>query len=129
MRKTHLLSRLLWAALTAMMLCTVLDEALGQQGRLMGRVLDSSGKPVAGATIYITSASVTQAAVSNAQGYYTFLNVPPENYKIRTYKRGYSAWNSELSVVANSITRVDVKLGVGEVEENLAVAETKRSTS
>lgn len=104
-------------------------EALGQQGRLMGRVLDNTGKPVAGATIYITSSSVTQAAVSNAQGYYTFLNVPPENYKIRTYKRGYSAWNSELAVVANSITRIDVKLGVGEVEESVVVAETKKSTS
>lgn len=104
-------------------------EALGQQGRLMGRVLDSSGKPVAGATIYITCSSVIQAAVSNAQGYYTFLNVPPENYKIRTYKRGYSAWNSDLVVAANSITRIDVKLSVEGVEENVVVAETKKSTS
>jgi len=95
----------------------------------MGRVLDSSGKPVAGATIYITSTTVTQAAVSNAQGYYTFLNVPPETYKIRTYKRGYSTWNSELAVVANSITRVDVKLGTEEAEENVVFAETKKSTS
>ncbi len=130
MRKVYPLSELLCAALTAIMLCAVFKtEALGQQGRLMGRVLDSSGKPVAGATIYITSPTVTQAAVSNAQGYYTFLNVPPETYKIRTYKRGYSAWNSELSIAPNSITRVDVKLGIGEVEENLVVAETKKSTS
>jgi TonB family protein len=117
-------------ALTAIALCVVFKaEALGQQGRLMGRVLDSSGKPVAGATIYITCSSVTQAAVSNAQGYYTFLNVPPENYKIRTYKRGYSAWNSDLVVVANSITRVDVKLVTGETEENIAVAEAKKNVS
>jgi len=104
-------------------------EVFGQQGRLMGRVLDSSGKPVAGATIYITSSSVTQAAVSNAQGYYTFLNVPPETYKIRTYKRGYSAWNSDLTVAANSITRIDVKLGSGETEENIVLAEAKKTTS
>ncbi len=119
------------SAFTSIVLCFVLEaEAFGQQGRLMGRVLDSSGKPVAGATIYITSATVTQAAVSNAQGYYTFLNVPPENYKIRTYKRGYSAWNSDLTVVANSITRIDVKLGTGEeAEENIIVAETKKSNS
>ncbi len=117
-------------ALTAIALCVVFKaEALGQQGRLMGRVLDSSGKPVAGATIYITCSSVTQAAVSNAQGYYTFLNVPSENYKIRTYKRGYSAWSSDLVVAANSITRIDVKLGTGETEENVVVAETKKSTS
>lgn len=95
----------------------------------MGRVLDNTGKPVAGATIYITSSNVTQAAVSNAQGYYTFLNIPPENYKIRTYKRGYSTWSSELVVSANSITRIDVKLGVGENEETVTVAEAKKSTS
>ncbi len=122
-------SRLVCVAFTMLMLCLPFDEALGQQGRLMGRVLDSSGKPVAGATIYITSSNVTQAAVSNAQGYYTFLNVPPETYKIRTYKRGYSAWNSDLTVAANSITRIDVKLGVGETEENIVVAEAKKTTS
>jgi TonB family protein len=117
-------------AVAIISLCFVFRiEAFGQQGRLMGRVLDSSGKPVAGATIYITSTTVTQAAVSNAQGYYTFLNVPPETYKIRTYKRGYSTWNSELAVVANSITRVDVKLGTEEAEENVVFAETKKSTS
>ncbi len=122
-------SRLLCVAFTIITLCLPFDEALSQQGRLMGRVLDSSGKPVAGATIYITSSNVTQAAVSNAQGYYTFLNVPPETYKIRTYKRGYSAWNSDLTVAANSITRIDVKLGVGETEENIVVAEAKKTTS
>ncbi len=123
-------TRLLCFAFAAITLCLLFTlDAFGQQGRLMGRVLDSSGKPVAGATIYITSSNVTQAAVSNAQGYYTFLNVPPETYKIRTYKRGYSAWNSDLTVAANSITRIDVKLGTGEVEENVVVAETKKSTS
>ncbi len=116
-----------FATITLCLLCTI--NAFGQQGRLMGRVLDSSGKPVAGATIYITSSNVTQAAVSNAQGYYTFLNVPPETYKIRTYKRGYSAWNSDLTVAANSITRIDVKLGIGETEENVVVAEAKKTTS
>ncbi len=118
------------SAIAILMVCMVFEvEAVAQQGRLMGRVLDSSGKPVAGATIYITSPNVTQAAVSNAQGYYTFLNVPPESYKIKTYKRGYSTWDSELVVAANTITRVDVKLSTEEAQENVALAETKKSTS
>ncbi|MCS6990200.1 MAG: TonB family protein [Chloroherpetonaceae bacterium] len=117
------------ATLAVVALVALATEALGQQGRLMGRVLDNTGKPIAGATVYITSASVTQAAVSNAQGYYTFLSVPPENYKIRTYKRGYDAWNSEVAVVAGSITRIDVKLGVGGSDENLAVAEAQKPTT
>jgi TonB family protein len=130
MGNLHQTPKRMSVAVAIISLCFVFRiEAFGQQGRLMGRVLDSSGKPVAGATIYITSTTVTQAAVSNAQGYYTFLNVPPETYKIRTYKRGYSTWNSELAVVANSITRVDVKLGTEEAEENVVVAETKKSTS
>lgn len=130
MRKQYSSPNLQFGLFTLIALCLAFKvEAFGQQGRLMGRVLDSSGKPVAGATIYITCSSVTQAAVSNAQGYYTFLNVPPENYKIRTYKRGYNAWNSDLTIAANSITRIDVKLGTGETEENVAVAETKKSTS
>jgi TonB family protein len=130
MGNLHQTPKRMSVAVAIISLCFVFRiEAFGQQGRLMGRVLDSSGKPVAGATIYITSTTVTQAAVSNAQGYYTFLNVPPETYKIRTYKRGYSTWNSELAVVANSITRVDVKLGTEEAEENVVFAETKKSTS
>lgn len=123
--------RRLSASLGLALVLSVALEAVAQQGRLMGRVLDKEGKPIPGATIYITSASITQAAVSNAQGYYTFLSVPPETYKIRTYKRGYDAWNSEIAVVANSITRIDVKLGVGGSDEAQALAsiETKKSSN
>jgi hypothetical protein len=127
MSNKHQASGLFVAFITVALFLPFKVEVFAQQGRLMGRVQDSSGKPVAGATIYITCSSVTQAAVSNAQGYYTFLNVPPETYKIRTYKRGYSTWNSDLTVAANSITRIDVKLGIGETEENIVVAEAKKN--
>ncbi len=107
-----------------------------QHGRLMGRILDKSGNPISGATIYITCQSATQAAVSNAQGYYTFLNVPPETYKIKAYRRGFNDWLSNISVNANAITRIDVKLAaitndavIASVDDEKEEKEDKRNAS
>ncbi|MFN3386707.1 MAG: carboxypeptidase-like regulatory domain-containing protein, partial [Candidatus Thermochlorobacter sp.] len=46
------------------------------QGRLVGRVTDESNNPVAAATVYVISPSLTQATITNALGYFTFLDLP-----------------------------------------------------
>jgi TonB family protein len=113
-----------------MMVAFLTTAAVSQDGRLMGRVSDAKGEPIKGATVYITSSSTTQAAVSNSQGYYTFLSVPQESYKIKTTKRGFDAYASEITVSPNTITRLDVKLGNGGKEVEVAtVSKVEKPTT
>ncbi|MDX2130086.1 MAG: TonB family protein [Chloroherpetonaceae bacterium] len=96
------------------------------QGRLMGRVIDEGGVPLAGATLYING-TATQAAITNAQGYYTFLSLPEGSYKMRVFKRGLPAKeNIEVSVNSGATTRADFRLGANTETQ---VAEVKQTPS
>lgn len=92
------------------------------QGRLVGRVTDESNNPVAAATVYVISPSLTQATITNASGYFTFLDLPLSNYLIKAYKRGFPIWQKDFNLSAASTFRMDVRLTEQTV---LAATETK----
>ncbi|MBC8044750.1 MAG: TonB family protein [Rhizobacter sp.] len=93
-------------------------------GRLMGRVTEAKGLPLAGATLYITAAGATQAAISNAQGYYALLSVPAGEYKLKVSKRGLAPWETKVNVASNLTSRIDVKMQ-GEGGELVAAVQTE----
>lgn len=85
--------------------------AVAAQGRLMGRIIDQAGSPLAAATIYISGVTTTQATLSNAQGYYTFLSLPEGIYTIKATKRGMPAWDSQVSITPSVTARIDIHIG------------------
>ncbi len=90
-----------------------IPTSLASQGRLLGRVLDAGGAPVAAATVFLTSGAATQAAVSNAQGYYVFLAVPEGAYTLKAQKRGLPKTDPiNVQVASNTTVRRDVSIGV-----------------
>jgi len=102
------------------------------QGRLIGRVTDNSGQPIVAATVSIASSSITQAAITNALGYYIFLDVPTGDYTIKAYKRGLPSWVKTL-MVPSAMVRQDIQLAlaqpadVAESKERNAERDTKKS--
>lgn len=88
------------------------------QGRLVGRVADEENNPVAAATVYVVSPNFTQATLTNASGYFTFLDIPLGNYLLKAYKRGFPSWQKDLNISSALTFRVDVKL----VEKPVALA-------
>jgi TonB family protein len=97
--------------------------SLASQGRLLGRVIDAGGSPVAAATVFLTSGAATQAAVSNAQGYYVFLAVPEGAYTLKAQKRGLPKTDPvNVQVAANTTVRRDVTIGAEAVAGPLLAA-------
>ncbi len=73
------------------------------QGRLMGRVTDYNGKPVAAATVF-ASGPTSKAVLTNAQGYYVFLAVPEGKYNLKVFKRGLPRLKTNKVYVPSKIT-------------------------
>jgi periplasmic protein TonB len=99
--------------------------ALGQ-GKLLGQVTDEGGSPVGGATVSILGNGTTQAAVSNAQGYYVFLAIPEGSYMIRSAKRGLPNWQKQIAIAAGTMQQINIQFGVQ--EETAADAASKQRT-
>ncbi|MDW8436421.1 MAG: TonB family protein [Chloroherpetonaceae bacterium] len=108
------------------------SSTAASQGRLFGRVVDESGKPVPAATVFVNSATTNRAALTNAQGYYVFLGVSEGKYNIKVFKSGYPKLNREgVVVAANSTSRHDFKFGenAGAVQVASVARERKKEST
>jgi hypothetical protein len=82
------------AAVRTLCLAAALLAAPGaraQVGTVHGRVLDTSGAPVAGAAVEFRrqSSSLQRGGVTDAQGAYRVMALPPGNYRVSISRSGY----------------------------------------
>lgn len=114
---------LLTIALTALALQGSVCLA-GTTGTIAGQVLDMQGDPVPGATVTVLDTDFE--TVSNAEGNFNILNVPPGTYSVRGSKSGYQSFTlTENIVSSDQITRVYLQLGDANLltEEMVVIAE------
>ncbi len=104
-------------------LTTALISDSFSQARLVGRVADEENQPLAAAIVYVISPNFTQAALTNASGHFTFLDLPIGNYLLKAYKRGLPTWQKDISLSSPSTIRLDIKLA--EKPATLAAADAK----
>lgn len=92
-----------------------------QTGSFSGRVTDvRTGEPLAGATIQIEE--TTTGAMTDENGNYTLMNIPPRTYNIRVTFLGYQSL-TQFNVVIRSEGNVDVNFELTERAEELAGVE------
>ena len=112
----------------AFLACGILPEPAAAQvlyGSLVGAVEDQTGALVPKAAVAITNKAtgLTRKTVSDEAGRYSILNVVPGRYDLRIMATGFSPQVREnVEVVINTVTRVDVKLEVGVLAEQVTVA-------
>ena len=94
-------------------------------GRITGRVTDSAGAVVAGATVTITNdaTSVAQTVRSSASGDYVFEAVNPGTYTLKAEASGFQQFISQgIQAHIQDRLTVDVKLSVGAVTQQVSVS-------
>jgi hypothetical protein len=94
-------------------------------GEITGRVSDSSGAVVPGATITLTNVntSATRITQSTNAGDYTFPSVPPGFYNVKAEHSGFrAAASNNVEVQVQQSVRLDVALQVGQVSETVEVS-------
>jgi len=93
----------------------------------VGTVEDQTGAVIPGATVVISSKASGQVRTTTTTqaGQYTLVNVLPGTYILKVTASGFGPFtDSEVSASINNVTRVDVKLDVGGVTEQVSVAAT-----
>ncbi len=95
-------------------------------GRILGTVLDNSGAAVPNAQITITNqeTGTVRTTVSNSDGSYIVPQVPAGKYTVEVAASGFGTSKiAGTEVTVASDDRVDVKLQVGSVAQNVTVTE------
>jgi outer membrane receptor protein involved in Fe transport len=98
--------------------------ASAQTGKLAGRVTDTAGEPVVGATVLLMGTTIGAAADLN--GNYVVLGAPPGSYSVRFSSVGYQTRVvQEVRIVSNQTTTLDARLeeAVAEADEIIVTAE------
>lgn len=89
-------------------------------GSIVGRVIDESGAPLAGATVEATSPSLqgTRTASADANGDYRLTLLPPGTYEVKLTLQGFAGENrANVAVSLDKATTLDVALRVTASDE------------
>ena len=92
-------------------------------GTVSGKVVDSSGAVLPGATITLQSPEALGqfSAVSDANGLFRIANLPPATYDMKAELSGFQAVIRKETVRLNGVLDVEFTLNVGSVAETVTV--------
>ena len=86
-------------------------------GRLTGRVIDNQSLlPLEGATVIINETTI--GVVTDAEGYFTINDVPPQTYNIEANFLGYGS-QTKFNVIVKSVGTADLLFKLDELSESL----------
>ena len=112
----------MWCLMTLML--PAVSDAQQLYGSVTGTVKDESGAAIPGATVAIVSdgTALERTTVSNETGTYSFTNVQAGTYAVKVSLQGFKEFvETGVPVSVNTVSRVDVTLAVGALNEMVTV--------
>ena len=83
----------------------------GTTGVISGTTKDDHGVPVVAVRVSVTSPSQTASALSSSSGFFAFLNLSPDTYRVTAVKDGYATANFPgITVLADQTARIDITM-------------------
>ena len=95
-------------------------------GSIVGRISDSSGAVVKGASVSVTDIGTGESRISttNADGDYRFVNLLPGTYRITIKSAGFRPFSQDpIDVKVDTAVRIDAALVVGGANETIEIKE------
>jgi hypothetical protein len=120
-----------------LVLMNTLGFAQEFRGTLTGRILDSSGATIAGATVKVVNANTneTNSITTDTSGVYNIPFLRPGQYTLTVSNAGFkTAVRSNITLQVSQVQGIDIVLEVGQlsdsvtVEANAAVLETQTAS-
>jgi outer membrane receptor protein involved in Fe transport len=105
----HACARFHVVPLAALLLLSAAIALGSTTGKISGRVTDAKGEPLPGTNIVLLG--TTLGGVTDIEGYYGIINIPPGSYDVQYRFVGYRAFTvRQLQVTVNNTTKRDVTL-------------------
>ena len=107
--------------------CVLSGQAQFTNSSLNGTVLDPSGLPLVGAKITVQNIAIgfTQTATSEANGNYSFSNLPIGTYKLTATAEGFGPYvQSGIVLAVNQVATQSISLALGSVSQEVDVVAT-----
>src|SRR5580693_3508506 len=122
-RSTRMKSNTTWgrvAVVAAFLLLVAGGTAVAQlqTGNLYGKVLDQQGAALPGVTVTLDTGAAQEVQVSNAQGEFRFLSLPPATMKLKAELQGFGTIeypNFVITVGHNTTLEVTMNSAVEDV--------------
>jgi hypothetical protein len=113
-------------AVLGLMLSPLASAQSQGTGQIVGTVYDASGASVPGAKVSATgkATGLTREVVTNQDGGYRVVLLPPGTYSVEVKQTGFKSFKSEINVSVGSAITVDARLQVGQVTEVVEVTAT-----
>src|SRR5262249_47374465 len=111
--------RILLAVVFVLVLSIASAFAQGPKGTVQGRVTDSSGAPLEGATVVVAPGGAH--TVTDSEGGYFLTGLAPGDYTVTVSFVGLKDFSAPAHVVAGPPVRIDPKLEVGAHSEEIVV--------
>ena len=118
----RLLSVLLYSVFASVMsVMAAVEES--EAGRIKGTVKDSGGAVVSGidVSLLLPNQAVWRATVTDAEGTFTFENVPDGTYGINIERTGFLRHRSAVQVASGETREVNIVLEVNTLVENVTI--------
>ena len=114
------------ALVVLFMMCAILTPSIFAQNAnssIRGTVTDVSGAVLSGAAVDLMNVGTGQhlSTTSSSDGFYTFTNLSPANYKVTASATGFAAWVGVLTLRVSQSALVDPKLNAASVTTQVTV--------
>jgi hypothetical protein len=98
------------------------ERVIARAGQVMGRVVDSSGAALPGATVRLMqNGNVVNEAIADGAGWFLMSGAPAGRVTITASLQGFRNSGTELNLDASNARRLDFELGVAPLSETLTV--------
>jgi hypothetical protein len=102
--------------------CSALASAQGTTGTISGRIVDSQGLAVPGATVTVTGPQGTRTAVSDSAGRFSVPFLTPGTYSLRAELQGFKTFEQrDITVRLEQTVDLPVTMAVGGLTETVEV--------
>ena len=106
-------------------------EAQGTVGAITGTVVDPIGAVLPGAAVTVTSTGTNEVRTTftDGAGVYVVANLTAGTYRVEVQLQGFNRFaRIDAQVQADTVTRVDVTLALGDFAATVAVTAERRTT-